>query len=115
MIGRLLQNFIRNRSRSRPLRLRHGYLLLNFKKPLIFLSHMLEPRLHGYVRLYVLLVANHFLLGIDSLRAVHSSVCVEACDHFLVLVVKTLTSAVGKSYLRSRILRFDLIHLVDHI
>ena len=67
MIGRLLQNFIRTRSRSRPLGLRHGYLLLDFKKLLIFRGHMLELRLHGYVRLYVLLVAKNFLLGVNLL------------------------------------------------
>ena len=78
MISRLLQNFIRNCSRSRPVGLRHGYLLLDFKKLPIFRCHMLELRLHGYVRLYILLVAKNFLLRIDLLGAVHPSICVEA-------------------------------------
>ena len=67
MISRLLQNFIWNRYGSCPLGLRHGYLFLDFKKLLIFRGHMLELRLHGYVWLYVLLVAKNFLLGIDLL------------------------------------------------
>ena len=39
---------------------------------------MLELRLHGYVRLYVLLVTKNFLLGIDLLRTIHFNVCVKA-------------------------------------
>ena len=115
MIGRLLQNFIRNCTRSRPLGLRHGYLLLHFKKLLIFLRQMLELRLHGYIWLYVRLVAKNFLLGIDLLRTVHSSVLLKALDHFLFLIVKTLARTVGKSYLRSCVLRLDFIQIVDGV